>query len=189
MDERSHDFLRRLLETPSPSGFERPIQDVVREWAGQYADEVRTDRHGNVVAALYPQEPSPNAPRVLFAGHCDQIGLMVQYVDAEGFLYVQPIGGWDVQILLGQYLTVWAGAGPVQGVVSRQGTPLAHPGGAEQGAAVHRPVGGHRREEPGGGRAVDPSRRPGDDSRSATARSATASPPRRPWTTRSACGS
>src|SRR5438874_2109416 len=44
MHEPSHAFLKQLLETPSPSGYERPIQDVVRAWAGQFADEVRTDR-------------------------------------------------------------------------------------------------------------------------------------------------
>jgi putative aminopeptidase FrvX len=123
MEERSHRFLKQLLETPSPSGYERPIQDVVRAWAGEFADEIKTDRHGNVIAALFPQtQLSP--VKVLLAGHCDQIGLMVQYVDSDGFLYVQPIGGWDVQILLGQYLTVWAKGGPIQGVISRKAPHL-----------------------------------------------------------------
>ena len=54
MHEHSHAFLKYLLETPSPSGFEQPIQDVVRAWAGHYADEVRTDRHGNVIAVRHP---------------------------------------------------------------------------------------------------------------------------------------
>ena len=124
MDERSHLFLRELLETPSPSGYERPIQDVVRRWARPLADDVRTDRHGNVVAALLPQAEVGEPLRIMLAGHCDQIGLMVQHVDAEGFLYVQPIGGWDVQILLGQYLTIWAAGGPVQGVLSRKAPHL-----------------------------------------------------------------
>ena len=124
MDERSHGFLRELLETPSPSGYERPIQDVVRRWAAPLADEVRTDRHGNVTAALFPQDQSAGALKVMLAGHCDQIGLMVQYVDSDGFLYVQPIGGWDVTILLGQYLTVWAAGGPIQGVLSRKAPHL-----------------------------------------------------------------
>ena len=124
MDERSHLFLRELLETPSPSGYERPIQDVVRRWARPLADDVRTDRHGNVVAALLPQAEVGEPLRIMLAGHCDQIGLMVQHVDAEGFLYVQPIGGWDVQILHGQYLTIWAVGGPVQGVLSRKAPHL-----------------------------------------------------------------
>jgi endoglucanase len=60
----------------------------------------------------------------MLAGHCDQIGLMVQHVDGDGFLYVQPIGGWDVPILLGQHLTVWAAAGPLPGVLSRKAPHL-----------------------------------------------------------------
>lgn len=48
MNETSLNFLKTLLETPSPSGYEAKIQKVVREWAGKFADEVRTDRHGNV---------------------------------------------------------------------------------------------------------------------------------------------
>src|SRR4051812_44326862 len=107
MHDQSLKFLRDLLETPSASGFEHAIQDVVRAWAGRFADDVRTDRHGNVIAALPPPgRDAAAAPRVMLAGHCDQIALMVQYVDEHGYLYVQPIGGWDMQLLLGQFLTV-----------------------------------------------------------------------------------
>src|SRR6202140_886052 len=120
MEDASHAFLKNLLETPSPSGYERPVQDLVRAWAQPYADEIRTDRHGNVIAALNPA----GAPRVMLAGHCDQIGLMVQHVDENGFLYVQPIGGWDMQILLGQNLTVWAKDGPIPAVVARRAPHL-----------------------------------------------------------------
>jgi endoglucanase len=120
MQEASLTFLKNLLETPSPSGFERPVQDLVRSWAKPYADEVRTDRHGNVIAVKNPE----GQPRIMLAGHCDQIALMVQYVDDNGFLYVQPIGGWDMQILLGQKLTVWGRAGPLTAVVSRRAPHL-----------------------------------------------------------------
>jgi endoglucanase len=60
----------------------------------------------------------------MLAGHCDQIGLMVQHIDDNGFLFVQPIGGWDMQILLGQHLTVWSRSGPVAGVISRKAPHL-----------------------------------------------------------------
>jgi endoglucanase len=120
MQDDSLSFLKNLLQTPSASGFERAIQDVVRDWARRYADEVRTDRHGNVIAVLHPG----GQPRVMLAGHCDQIALMVQHIDENGFLYVQPIGGWDMQILLGQNLTVWSAEGPLVGVVSRRAPHL-----------------------------------------------------------------
>lgn len=120
MHESSHAFLKNLLETPSPSGFERPIQEVVRKWAGPLADELRTDRHGNVIAALNPT----GQPRIMLAGHCDQIGLMIQHIDDAGYLYAQPIGGWDMQILLGQRLTVWAKDGPINAALSRKAPHL-----------------------------------------------------------------
>src|SRR5437016_7841850 len=120
MRDESFSFLKRLLETPSPSGFERPVQEVVRAWARPLADDVRTDRHGNVIAVLHPG----GQPRIMLAGHCDQIALMVQHIDDNGFLYVQPIGGWDMQILLGQNLTVWSREGPLAAVVARRATHL-----------------------------------------------------------------
>ena len=120
MQEESIAFLKNLIHNPSPSGFERPVQDVVRAWAQKYADEVRTDRHGNVIAVRH----SDGQPRIMLAGHCDQLGLMVQHIDDNGFLYVQPIGGWDIQVLLGQNLTIWTQAGPVAGVVARRAPHL-----------------------------------------------------------------
>jgi endoglucanase len=127
VEHTSHEFLKALLETPSPSGFEQQIQHVVRERMRPVSDEVTTDTHGNVFAARFPEGRPADAPRVMLAGHCDQIGLMVQYIDGDGYLYIQPIGGWDMQILLGQYLTVWAKEGPLTGVVARRAIHLLKP--------------------------------------------------------------
>jgi len=126
MDTPSRTFLQKLLETPSPSGYEQEIQAVVRGYAAEFAEEIRTDTHGNVYLTRFAADRA-NAPRILLAGHCDQIGLMVQHIDSEGFLYVQPIGGWDVQILLGQHLTVWSAGGPIPGVVARKAIHLLTP--------------------------------------------------------------
>jgi putative aminopeptidase FrvX len=120
MHDASYTFLKNLLLTPSPSGFERQIQEIVRAWAKPLGQEVRTDRHGNVLAVVNPG----GSPRIMLAGHCDQIALMVQHIDDAGFLYVQPIGGWDMQILLGQKLIVWAKEGGIPGVISRKAPHL-----------------------------------------------------------------
>ncbi len=116
MDANALDFLRRLLETPSPSGFEQPIQEVVRKYAEPFAESVHTDVHGNVVLGRNVKAPL----RVMLAGHCDQIGFLVQYIDSEGFLYVQTIGGWDPIVLIGQKLTVWTKSGPIFGAMARK---------------------------------------------------------------------
>ena len=110
------DFLRRILETPSPSGYEQPVQEIVRGYVAGFADSVTTDLHGNVIAACNPEAKL----RVMYAGHCDQIGFVVQYIDDQGFLYVQTVGGWDPIVLIGQKLTVWTRSGPVFGVIARK---------------------------------------------------------------------
>lgn len=116
MEAAPLEFLEKILEAPSPSGYEEPVQALVRQYVGQFADSVTTDLHGNVIAGKNLQAPL----RVMLAGHCDQIGLLVQFIDSDGFLYVQPIGGWDPQQLVGQRMTVWSATGPVPGVISRK---------------------------------------------------------------------
>ncbi len=123
MHDASYQFLKRLLQTPSPPGYEQKIQQVVREWVQPLADDVTTDRHGNVIAVRNPE----GRPRIMLAGHCDQLALMVQHIDESGFLYVQPMGGWDMQILLGHRLSVWTKNGSIPGVVSRKAPHLLTP--------------------------------------------------------------
>lgn len=120
MDDAARGLLTRLLETPSPSGYEQPVQRIVREWCEPLADSVRTDVHGSVIATLN----RGGSPRLLIDAHCDQIGLIVQYVDEKGYLYANPIGGWDTQILLGQAVVVWAHHRPIPGVIARKATHL-----------------------------------------------------------------
>ncbi len=116
MEPQALEFLKNILETPSPSGYERPVQEIVRQYAAGFSDEVVTDVHGNVIAARNPGAPL----RVMLAGHCDQIGLLVRYIDNDGFLYVQAIGGWDPQIIVGQRVTVWTESGSVFGAIARK---------------------------------------------------------------------
>lgn len=123
METSSLQFLKDLLLAPGPSGYERPIQDVVRRFAGEFAHQVTTDWHGNVTAAVNPQ----GSPRIMLAGHCDQIGLMVKHIDNRGFLRVDPIGGWDIQMLIGQNMQVWTADGPVAGVIARKAIHLLTP--------------------------------------------------------------
>jgi tetrahedral aminopeptidase len=112
----AHDFLKELLLTPSPSGYEQPAQAVVRRYVETFADTVKTDLHGNLIVGKNVDAPV----RVLLAGHCDQIGLVVTYIDEKGFLYSKPIGGWDPQQLIGQRMTIWGKSGPVAAVIARK---------------------------------------------------------------------
>ena len=123
MEHTSHEFLLQLLETPSPSGFEQSIQQVVRNHARTFADEVRTDSHGNVFAVRHPEGQRCAAHHARGALRPDR-SHGASTSTSNGFLYVQPIGGWDMQILLGQALTVWTKDGAVTGVVARRAIHL-----------------------------------------------------------------
>ncbi|MEQ8790200.1 MAG: M42 family metallopeptidase [Pirellulaceae bacterium] len=120
MEAAAKEFLVKLLETPSPSGYEAKIQDVVRDYVSDFADEVKTDVHGNVIACRNPGAPL----RVMLAGHCDQIGLLVTQIDELGFIYTQTIGGWDPQQLIGQRMTIWTDNGPIPAVIARKAIHL-----------------------------------------------------------------
>lgn len=123
MDANHKSFLTDLLNAPGPSGYEEPVQAVVRDWVGTFADSIETDYHGNVIAAVNPE----GSPRIILDGHSDQIGLLVKHIDDDGYLRVTPVGGWDVQMLIGQKLQVWTANGPVVGVIARKAIHLLTP--------------------------------------------------------------
>ena len=137
MTDDARAFLDRLLTTPGPSGYEERIQRVVREYAGGWAD-VSTDYHGNLTAAVNAGEGGrgEGKVRVMLAGHCDQIGLLVQHVDDNGFVRVGAIGGWDSQTLIGQAVEVHAAGGSVPGVIARKAIHLLSPDERKQVPAV-----------------------------------------------------
>ena len=122
-------FLRGLVETPSPSGFEQPVQRVVRSYARPFAHEITTDLHGNVIAGLNPK----GSPRVMFAGHCDQIGMMVTFITDEGYIHFKPIGGIDAAVISGTPVTIHTAKGPLHGLIGRKAVHLLSP--AERGKA------------------------------------------------------
>lgn len=108
-------FLQHMIASPSPSGFEQPLQQVVREEIQHYTDEIRTDVHGNVIATLNPT----GEPRVMLTAHCDELGFLVRYIDDNGFLYFAPIGGFDPSTLPGNRVQIQTPTGPVLGVIGR----------------------------------------------------------------------
>jgi endoglucanase len=116
----STQFLERLLDAPGPSGFEVRAARVWREEAELFADKVWTDVHGNTFAAVNPD----GRPRVMLAGHVDEIGLQVTHIDEHGYLYFDGIGGWDPQVLVGQRVRVMARNGDVVGVVGKKAIHL-----------------------------------------------------------------
>ncbi len=110
------DLLIRLLDAPGPSGFEAEATAAWRDAAADFADRVWTDIHGNAFAEINPE----GSPTVMMAGHADEIGLMVNHIDDDGYLWVVGVGGWDPQVLVGQRVDMLTGSGVVTGVVGRK---------------------------------------------------------------------
>ncbi|WP_376795314.1 M42 family metallopeptidase [Thermogemmatispora sp.] len=123
-------LLEELTERPSPSGFEQPVQEVVRRECARYADTVTTDVHGNVIAALHPE----GRPRLMLTAHCDELGLLVRYIDEQGFLYFAPIGGFDPTTLPGERVLLHTASGPLLGVIGTRPIHLQEP--EERGKAL-----------------------------------------------------
>lgn len=122
MDEKQRRFLDSLLTTPSPSGFEVEGQRVWVEYVSEFADEVRTDEYGNAVAVV-----EGDGPEIAFAGHADQIGLIVAGIDEDGFLRIDRIGGTDRTVTKGQHVEVHTDDGVVNGVVGQRAIHLRDP--------------------------------------------------------------
>lgn len=120
MREASLEFLRSLVETGAPSGYEAPIQQLFCRYVGEYADDVRVDVLGNAIATAN----ADGSPRVMLAGHADEIGFLVRHIDEDGFVYFAPVGGWDAEIAVGQRVTVHTAAGPMAGVIGKRAIHL-----------------------------------------------------------------
>jgi endoglucanase len=113
--KESISFLKRLLDTPGPSGFESAPAKVWRDQAKEFA-KVSGDVAGNSLAEVN----GAGSPTIMLAGHIDEIGVIVTYVDDQGFAYIQPIGGWDPQVLIGQRLRFVTRNGDAFGVVGKK---------------------------------------------------------------------
>lgn len=120
MNPESKDFLKQLVETPSPSGYEHEVQKLVRERIRPWCDSVRTDVMGNVFGLRNPE----GRPRIMLAGHCDQIGFIIQFITEEGFLHIEPIGGVDPVVATSQRVSIMARHGLVPGVIGRKAIHL-----------------------------------------------------------------
>ena len=85
--------IQQLTEAFGPSGYETEVTDLIKEMVEAYADEVRTDVLGNVIAI---KKGSQEGRDVMFAAHTDEIGLVVTFIDDKGFLRFANVGGVSV---------------------------------------------------------------------------------------------
>ena len=127
----NRDFLLKLLSQVGPSGNEKAPSEVWQEEAKGFA-KVYTDTHGNTYA-----EVGEGSPTLMLAGHIDEIGLMVRYIDDNGFVYLGPVGGWDPQVLVGQRVRFITKDGEIlKGVIGRKPIHILRPEEREKAVKV-----------------------------------------------------
>ncbi|MBW6514053.1 MAG: M42 family metallopeptidase [Candidatus Syntrophosphaera sp.] len=109
-------FLKDLVSAPSPSGFEAPAQKVVREYLKPYADKISSDANGNLIAL----KKGSGKTRVMVVGHADEIGLIINHIDEQGYIYVKSLGGFDVNLLPGLRMDIYHAGKIVRGIIGKK---------------------------------------------------------------------
>ena len=131
MQSKQKSFLKKLCESVTPTGSEISGQRLVAAYLKSSADKISLDVHGNLHCVLNPTAER----RVMLDAHCDEIGLMTQFVDKDGFVFVQPLGGVNIQLLPGERVVFAGASGAVAGVIGRKAIHLMSAKERESGVA------------------------------------------------------
>lgn len=107
-------MLKELTDANGIPGNEKEAREAMRKHITPYADEVTTDGLGSLIAK---KTGEADGPRVMVAGHLDEIGFMVTHIDEKGFLKFQTVGGWWEQVMLAQRVNVMTKNGNITGIV------------------------------------------------------------------------
>lgn len=131
IDPSEQEFLEELLITPSPTGFESAGQKVWADYVGGFADKVESDAYGSACAKL---NTSFDVVTVMLEAHCDEIGMIVQHITDDGYIYVNKLGGSDSTIARAKRVNIHTSNGIVSGVTGNTAIHLQDKknGGGEQ---------------------------------------------------------
>lgn len=117
-------MLKELTDANGIPGNEREPRDVMRKYIEPYADNITTDNLGSLIAE---KKGSEDGPKIMLAGHLDEIGFMVTNIDENGFLSFQTVGGWWEQVMLAQRVTVMTKDGNIPGVIGSKPPHILSP--------------------------------------------------------------
>jgi putative aminopeptidase FrvX len=107
-------MLKDLTDANGIPGNEREVREVMKKYIAPFADEVTTDGLGSLIAKKVGKE---GGPKIMVAGHLDEVGFMITQIDDKGFLRFQPVGGWWSQVMLAQRVTIVTKKGNVTGII------------------------------------------------------------------------
>lgn len=148
MDSAQQDFLEELLITPSPTGFESAGQKVWKDYVSEFADGVEADAYGSASAKL---TTSFDVVTVMLEAHCDEIGMIVQHITEDGYVFINKLGGSDSTIARARRVNIHSRNGIVSGVTGNTAIHLQDKknGGGEQPAwkDIYVDIGVSSREE------------------------------------------
>ena len=134
MTSTDREFLFKLLETPSPTGFEMRGQQVWADWIKSYAPEVTCDSYGSTWATL----PGKSKRIIMLEAHADEIGYMIKHIDDRGFIRIDRVGGSDAATARGRRLTILGDKGNVSGIIGNTAIHLRRDEAShEKAPAVH----------------------------------------------------
>lgn len=111
--DKTLERLKQICEAPGVPGFEGPVRKLLKERLGSFT-EVTQDKLGSII---FSKIGSEQAPRIMLAGHMDEIGFMVKYITKQGYLKFTALGGWWEQVMLGQRVTILTAKGSIPGVI------------------------------------------------------------------------
>lgn len=114
MNEETLQLFKTLTELPGAPGFEHEVRQFVRKQLQNYTDEIIQDRLGSIFGVVRGNE---TGPKVMVAGHMDEVGFMVTNITEKGLIRFQTLGGWWSQVLLAQRVQIITDNGPVIGVI------------------------------------------------------------------------
>lgn len=112
MNKDTLNLFKTLTELPGASGNEHPVRAFMKGQLEMYSDEIIQDNLGGIFGVK-----KGSGPKVMVAGHMDEVGFMVTQITKNGMLRFQPLGGWWNQVLLAQRVQIMTDAGPVVGVI------------------------------------------------------------------------
>lgn len=117
-------MLKDLTDAKGIPGNEREAREVMKKYIAPFADEVTTDGLGSLVAK---KVGASDGPKIMVAGHLDEVGFMITQIDDKGFLRFQTVGGWWSQVMLAQRVTIVTSKGDVTGVIGSKPPHILSP--------------------------------------------------------------
>ncbi|WP_150275052.1 M42 family metallopeptidase [Paenibacillus tepidiphilus] len=124
MNQETLDLFKTLTEFPAAPGFERELRAYVKEQLAPYTDEFVQDRLGSLFGVLRGEA---NGPKIMVAGHFDEVGFMVTGITDNGMIRFTPLGGWLAAAVASQRLQIITPQGAINGVVGSVPVHLVSP--------------------------------------------------------------